>query len=213
MNLSGSLMQPNIGFDIRIPSGFSSVGSLASRELERLKQDPNELNKQVFGLLIMNRFLPANIDAGIVGGGVNSSVSEFLFNQLSYWASQNKFNIGVNVNYNTYSLNNDPTNDIRRREFIVGLQKSLFNNRLTVGAGGNFDVSSNTSSNVNRVAADVNVQFKITPDGRYILSAYNKSQYDLLLDANRNKRGVSIAYRKEFDNFNELFRRQQKALH
>lgn len=211
MNLSGSLMQPNIGFDIRIPSGFSSVGSLASRELERLKQDPNELNKQVFGLLIMNRFLPANIDAGIVGGGVNSSVSEFLFNQLSYWASQNKFNIGVNVNYNTYSLNNDPTNDIRRREFIVGLQKSLFNNRLTVGAGGNFDVSSNTSSNVNRVAADVNVQFKITPDGRYILSAYNKSQYDLLLDANRNKRGVSIAYRKEFDNFSELFRKQQKS--
>jgi tRNA-dihydrouridine synthase len=25
MNLSGSLMQPNIGFDIRIPSGFSSM--------------------------------------------------------------------------------------------------------------------------------------------------------------------------------------------
>ncbi len=210
MNLSGSLMQPNIAFDIRIPSGFSSVGSLASRELERLKQDPNELNKQVFGLLIMNRFLPANIDAGIVGSGVNTSVSEFLFNQLSYWASQNKFNIGVNVNYNTYSLNNDPTNDIRRREFIVGLQKTLFNDRLSVGAGGNFDVSSTTSNNVNRVAADVNVQYKITRDGRYVLSAYNKSQYDLLLDANRNKRGVSIAYRKEFDNFNELFKRNKK---
>jgi hypothetical protein len=210
MNLSGSLMQPNIAFDIRIPSGFSSVGSLASRELDRLKQDPNELNKQVFGLLIMNRFLPANIDAGIVGSGVNTSVSEFLFNQLSYWASQNKFNIGVNVNYNAYSLTNDPTNDIRRRELIVGLQKSLFNDRLTVGAGGNFDVSSTTSNNVNRVAADVNVQYKLTRDGRYVLSAYNKSQYDLLLDANRNKRGVSIAYRKEFDNFNELFNREKK---
>lgn len=210
MNLTGSLMQPNIAFDIRIPSGFSSAGSLASRELDRLKQDPNELNKQVFGLLIMNRFLPANIDAGIVGSGVNTSVSEFLFNQLSYWASQNKFNIGVNVNYNTYSLSSDPTADIRRREFIVGLQKSLFNDRLTVGAGGNFDVSSTASQNANRVAADVNVQYKLTRDGRYVLSAYNKSQYDLLLDANRNKRGVSIAYRKEFDNFNELFQRKHK---
>lgn len=212
MNLNGSLMQPNIDFDIRIPSGFSSAGSLAQRELDRLKQDPNELNKQVFGLLIMNRFLPANIDAGLVSSGVNNSVSEFLFNQLSYWASQNKYNVGVNVNYNTYSLSNDPTTDIRRREFIVGLQKTLFNERLTVGAGGNFDVSSATTNNnnANRVAADVNVQYKITRDGRYILSAYNKSQYDLLLDANRNKRGISIAYRKEFNNFNELFRKQNK---
>ncbi len=215
LKLSGSLLQPNVAFDIKMQSGNGSFSSRANQEIDRIKLDESELNKQVFGLLILNNFIPGNVNFGTVGGGVNTSVSEFIFNQLSYWASQNKLDLGVNLNYNAYTADgtvNSEEGNVKRREFIVGLQKSFLNGRLTIDAGGNIDVSNaSATNNSNRVAADVNVQYKITSDGRYTLNAYNKSQYDVILDNNRSKRGISFSYNKEFDDFKELFSKKKKS--
>lgn len=207
MKLTGSLLQPAIAFDLRTSESTSIISSYAYREIDRIKQDENELNKQVFGLLVLNRFIPTSVESGdnLFASGVNASVSEFLFNQLSYWASQNKYNVGVNLDYNTYSFaGSTEESEAKRRELIVGLEKSFFNDRLQVEAGGNFGVGG-TSEQSSRVAADIVLRYKLTKDGRYMINAYNKSQYDEILDANRNKRGVSISYQKEFNRLKELF--------
>jgi hypothetical protein len=89
LKLTGSLLLPDVAFDIRLPDE-TTLSSVAYQQVEKVKQDEGELNKQVFGLLILNRFLPTNSGAGNqnIGSDVNNSVSEFLLNQLSYWTSQ-----------------------------------------------------------------------------------------------------------------------------
>ncbi len=213
MHLTGSLLTPNIDFDIRQPKNESSMNSFASRKLGEIRADENEMNKQVFGLLMINRFLPPDANAGgLVSSGASTSVSEFLANQLSYWLSQNKYNIGFNLNYN--NANNSTTNsagtaaDIyqRRSELQLVLTKSFFHDRVSIDVGGNYDVNANNSTKQSNVyLSDFTMEYKITPDGRFIAKAFSRSQYDVIEERNRDTYGVSVSFQKDFNKLKELF--------
>ena len=218
MQLTGSLLTPNIAFDIRQPKSESSSNSFASRKLGEIRADENELNKQVFGLLMINRFLPPDANTGgLVSSGVTTSVSEFLFNQLSYWASQNKFNIGVGLNYtggSSTALPNSNGNivdpNLQRRELQLVLTKSFFHDRVSIDIGGNLDVNNTTQTNkANAYLSDFTVEYKITPDGRFAARAFSRSQYDIIEERNRDTYGVSLSFRKDFNKFGDLFRSER----
>lgn len=218
MRLTGSLLTPNIAFDIREPKNATSSNSFASRKLGEIRADENELNKQVFGLLMINRFLPPDANTGgLVSSGVTTSVSEFLSNQFSYWASQNKFNIGVDLNYNNGSSGlpntNGTTADLyaKRSELQLVLTKSFFHDRVSIDVGGNYDVNSTTSSKQsNAYLSDFTLEYKITPDGRFVAQAFSRSQYDVIEERNRDTYGVSLSFRKDFNKFGELFRSERE---
>lgn len=218
MNLSGSLLSPNIVFDIKIPESGGSISSYATRKLDEIKQDENELNKQVFGLLMLNRFLPPTFDPGIVTTSA-TSVGEFVANQLSYWLSQgfNKYGLDINVTTAEYgsSLTNptDPSQtDIRRKELQVALTKRFFNNRVSVDVGSNFDYGQNVTNNKqqnNIYLGDFTVEYKLTQDGRLSLKGFYRSNYDIIDERNRNKYGGSISFKKDFNKFSDIFRSQE----
>lgn len=217
MRLTGSLLTPNIAFDIREPKNATSSNSFASRKLGEIRADENELNKQVFGLLMINRFLPPDANTGgLVSSGVTTSVSEFLSNQFSYWASQNKFNIGVDLNYNNGSSalpnTTGTTADLyaKRSELQLVLTKSFFHDRVSIDVGGNYDVNSTTSSKQSSAyLSDFTLEYKITPDGRFVAQAFSRSQYDVIEERNRDTYGVSLSFRKDFNKFGELFRSER----
>ena len=63
--LQGELLQPKISFDIVLPQDqnyqvSSTVTTTVRTKLEQIRQEPNEMNKQVFALLILNRFIGEN---------------------------------------------------------------------------------------------------------------------------------------------------------
>ncbi len=217
MRLTGSLLTPNIAFDIREPKNATSSNSFTSRKLSEIRADENELNKQVFGLLMINRFLPPDANTGgLVSSGVTTSVSEFLSNQFSYWASQNKFNIGVDLNYNNGSSGlpntSGTTTDLyaKRSELQLVLTKSFFHDRVSIDVGGNYDVNSTTSSKQsNAYLSDFTLEYKITPDGRFVAQAFSRSQYDVIEERNRDTYGVALSFRKDFNKFGELFRSER----
>ena len=216
LKLRGSLLLPDVIFDIRLPDE-TTLSSVAYQQVEKVKQDEGELNKQVFGLLILNRFIPLSSGSGgqSLGSDVNNSVSQFLLNQLSYWTSQIRSDIDVNFNYQSYesSLNATNPNDItKRNELEVALTKRFFNDRLALEAGGNFDFASTngnptstpTNSSTN-VAGDFSVDYKITPDGRLSGKAFSKSQYDVVDERYKTKNGIALSYKREFTKLKELF--------
>ena len=102
LNLNDNLMSPNISFDISLPEASEQT----KRELESIlyvnNNDVNsqEMNQQVFGLLVLNRFLPTSTTGGADGGynagaqGLNNGY-EFVSNQLSNWASRLSDNFDV----------------------------------------------------------------------------------------------------------------------
>ena len=92
--LTGELMKPDIKFDITLPDESdtrvdASVIETVDIKLTQLKSEPSELNKQVFALLLLNRFVSRNpfASSGTDGGGMGSiarqSVSKLLTEQLN----------------------------------------------------------------------------------------------------------------------------------
>lgn len=234
LNLNGSLLAPDISFDIAVPDADAAIRNALDAKLQMIRLDQNELNKQVVGLLVLNRFLPAaplgsSANSNVVLG-VNNTVSEFLSNQLSLylsdWISKFVTQVELDINFRNYqneitSTDGQDVDFQNRRELQLALTKSFFNNRVEVDVGGNFDFgdangntnttqpdpndpNTNDSKIANNIAGDFEIRYNITGDGRIKLKVFRKGQYDVFQERNRNRTGIGIAYRKEFDSVKEI---------
>lgn len=165
LKLTGVLEKPNVAFDIKAIDPDPSIKSYVDQQLALLKTNEAELNKQVFGLLVMNRFLPQTntgsstiVSSGYLGGTAANTVSEFLSSQLSSYISNlldyaSVKNLDINIGYRQYDQVNtagttggSSTQGLvdTRRELQVALEQRLLNNRLVINAGGNLDFGNNT---------------------------------------------------------------------
>ena len=121
LTMSNNLVSPKLDFDIRLPSvetggaaASSEFGTAIENKLRKLRQDESQMNKQVFALLVLNRFLPENTSdffSGSNSGGLNtqaegvarSSVSKLISEQLGRLASG--ILKGFDVNFDPLSQN------------------------------------------------------------------------------------------------------------
>ena len=162
LKLAGSLLAPDINFDINIPDADQAIRTEVDSKLALIRLDQNELNKQVVGLLVLNRFLPVvpigtSQNANIANGATNT-VSEFVANQLSIyltdWISKFITEVQLDIKYHNYQNTVTGTgtstasqdNFDNRRELQLALTKSFFNDRVEVDVGGNFDFGQNTTT-------------------------------------------------------------------
>jgi len=207
LSLEGSLDAPLITLDIQIPDLQSSslVGSI-DRKLNELRSDPNELNNQVFGLLIFNSFIVSdNSVSGIGTMGSNlalKSISSLISNKLNDLASNVIKGVDVNINVNSYEsqyVNDGAGGNVT--EIGLEVSKQLFNDRLSISAGGNLDLTDGGSESGGYAAliGDFVLEYKLTENGRYRVRVFSKSDYDQLLNENSTKNGISIFYNRTFD--------------
>ena len=205
LSLNGTISAPEINLDIKIPEQESnSVVSIVNRKLNDLRNDPNELNNQVFGLLIFNSFIvPDNTTSTFssLGSGIAySSLSSLVSSQLNKLAGKAFKGVDVNVNVNSYeSQYVDNGNGGNITEIGVQIKKQLFDDRLSISAVGNVDISNSDESSYAGFLGDFIIEYKLTEDGTYRLKVFSKSDYDQLLNENTNRNGVSIFYNKSFD--------------
>ena len=196
--LEGKLFNPSITFDISLPGSDEGTRDM----VERLITTEQEMNRQVFSLLVLNRFLPTTTDQynTALGYGVGSTSSELLSNQLSNWLSQISSDFDIGVNYR-------PGDEISSQEVEVALSTQLFDDRViidgNVGVAGTHPTGTQRASNI---IGDVNIEVKITPEGKFRIKAFNRSNTFDVLNANSPyTQGVGLFYRKEFDSLGELF--------
>ncbi len=223
MILTGALSHPDIEFSIDMPVLTGRLKSLIDSRFRELRQDKNELNRQVFGLIVLKRFLPP---ASSAGGGTNitnvgfNTISEMISSQLSLYlsdllqafVSDIDFISDINVNLNFQLVDNldDDLNQTGQSSGTLnfGVSPSFLDGRLQVRLGGNVDMGTNNSiSNPSNsqapIGADFLIEYKIRPDGRFRIRAYNRTENNFTERVNRT--GVGVNYRKEFDTFAELF--------
>jgi hypothetical protein len=191
LNLTGKLMNPNIGFSIDIPQ----VPETVTQQINSLDQD--NLNKQFLSLVVLSTFQPLPGLSQEAVGGTPINTGEVLSNQINHWLSQITGNVNVGVNYQS---GDKATTD----EFDVALSTQLWNDRISingnVGVGGTSKVNQSTSSTSN-VVGDVDVELKLNKTGSMRMKAFNKANDDVTYDKGPYTQGVGVFWRKEFDRF------------
>ena len=202
LKMTDNLLNPNITFDVDLPN--SDLQTLTDVRNKIGIGNVQEMNRQVFGLLVLNRFFPTEDQNQVLqqaGGFFQSSSAEMVSNQLSNWLSKisNDFDIGLNYR---------PGDDITSDEVQASLSTQLFNSRIIVD--GNVGVA-NTQSNSSNIVGDVNIEYKITSDGRFRVRAFNKSNdINTLVKNAPFTQGVGLSYQKDFDKLGDLFRKWKR---
>ena len=202
MHLTQNLFNPNIGFDILLPRSDENAKS-AVRSLVSTDQ---EMNKQVFSLLILNKFLPQSDVEEMEGdrlGFVEATTSEVLSNQLSNMISNFSDDFDLGFNYR-------PGDEISNDEVAVAMSTQLFNDKLTVktNVGVSHDNESSGGINNSSLIGDVDVEYKLNPpEGNLRVHAFNESnEYDIAkVDQANYTQGLGLFYQESFDNAGELF--------
>jgi len=213
--MKGQLLKPEISFDVTLPEGNYNVAadivSSSRTKLAQLRQQPSELNKQVFALLLLNRFIGENPFASEAGsGGVGSlarqSVSKILSQQLNDLAGN--LIEGVELNFDLESTDDYTTgNRTDKTDLNVGLSKRLLNDRLKVTVGSSFGIEGAQQANqqTTNIAGDVSVDYQLSKDGQYMLRAYRKNQYQVALQGQVVETGVGFIITMDYNKFREIF--------
>jgi hypothetical protein len=218
LNMKGELMKPAITFDISLPNRNYNVArdvvDNVQYRLTQLESQPSELNKQVFALILLNRFVAENpFVSGAGGGGVEamarSSVSKILSEQLNQLAGN--LIEGVDLNFDLVSSEDYTTGSLQNRtDLNVGLSKQLLSDRLKVSVGSNFELEGPRKSNQssNNIAGNVALDYQLSKDGRYMLRAYRKNEYQGVVEGYLIETGVGFIFTLDYNQFKELFARK-----
>jgi hypothetical protein len=218
--IKGELMKPDITFDILLPTENSNVSSevinLTQKRLSQLRQDPNELNKQVLSLLVMNRFIgedPFSSEAGgtSVSAMAKSSASQILTNQMNDLTKDLIKGVELNFDLNSTEVYSSGQRE-EKTDLNVGVTKKLLNDRLKVTVGSNFGLEGPQQANQQNYnfAGDVTIDYQLSRDGRYKLKAYRVNKYQVALQGEVMETGVGFTITMDYKKFKELL---QKSKH
>ena len=208
LNLSDNLTNPLVKFNINFPT----LDTQTKGFVQSLFASQDEINKQVFSLLILNKFYTpdymnstdmAERNAGYQAGV--TTATELVSNQLSRWLSQISNNFDIGFSYR-------PGDNITTNEIEVALSTQILNDRVTLSANGNVDVGgtknvTSNSTNSSNIAGDFDVEVKLNKQGTLKLKAYSHTDEKIVYNATETIQGVGVSYQETFDTFRELLHR------
>jgi hypothetical protein len=224
--LSNKLLKPDIRYEIYLPNAQEEIRSALAGQMPT----EAEVTKQFLSLLVINSFWPNNTGGTTSASNISGSsasyvvATEFFSNQLSNWLSTGSWDVGVNLR---------PQDQMSSAEVDLALSRQFLNNRLNITGGVNYGGTqlnnpnptaavAQTNTNQNTVMGDVNVDYKLTKNGKVSIKAFNKAndQYISISQSDQSlyKQGVGLVYREEFNRvgdllkyyWNMVFRRKKK---
>jgi len=216
LKLRGAIMQPEISFDIQLrPEDKGIFGGAVNAKLNMLNEDPSALNKQVFALLVLGRFIQENPlqteGSSGVTTAIRSTVGKFLSAQLNKLSS--KLVPGVELNFDVQSYEDYGSGQPEGRTQVdIGAKKQLFNERLTVQVGGVVDVEGAKAkqNSASDITTDVTVEYKLTKDGRYRLKGFSHNQYEGAIEGQLVETGIGLMYVRDFNRWKNFFKSKRK---
>ncbi|MCF0073670.1 translocation/assembly module TamB domain-containing protein [Dyadobacter sp. CY261] len=212
--ITGNLTTPNITFNI-VPG--ATIDEQIKSDIQNqtfwndMVNNPSEMNKQAFALLITNKFITDQSSSGFnIGSSAEAvarqSVSQLLSDQLNNLASDLIKGVDLNIGLNSTA---DQTTGART-DLNLGLSKAFLNDRLKISVGKNFELESQgNSGNSTEVFDNIALDYSLSRDGRYMFRGYRKNQYQSILEGFIVETGVSFIITADYDLFREIFRKQR----
>lgn len=213
LNVNGELLRPEISFRLDMPETQRGAlgGNVYSRVLQ-VNQQEDELNKQVFSLLVLNRFFPSTGSDGSGGGTeaiARSSVSQVLSGQLNALSSNLLGNSGIDLDLDLDSFTDYQGNTPEERtQLNVSARKQLFDDRLVVQVGSQVDVEggSQNSQQASGLLGNVSIEYLLTENGRYRLRGFQRNEFESIIDGPLIVTGFGVIFNREFNTFRQLWK-------
>lgn len=193
IHLKNSLFNPDVSFSIDLTNVEDDTREIIFAALDTT--DQSEMSQQILSLILIGSFSYTT-----AGPNIGATGFRLLSNQIGNWLSKISKDFDIGFNY-------QPGTELTEEELKVALRTQLFNDRLLID--GNFGVRGTTpSQNTSNVVGDINLEYQITEDGRFRIKAFNRTNDISFLEDNAPyTQGVGIFYRKEFESFRDLFKR------
>ncbi len=208
LDLNGPLLSPDIDFDIVIedyPRSNVNIDTEVRAFLNKIKNDEQEMNRQVFSLLVFRKFSPPNSFS--TGGTLGSSVSEFVSNQLSYWISQVDENL--TIDFDLGELDADAL-----KTFQLRVSYAFMDGKLIITRDGGF-TDQNQEATLSSITGDWTVEYLLSKDGKLRIKIFKRTNYDQLSASTGNNDelitgGFSLLYTTSFDSIKDLFNKNKQ---
>jgi translocation and assembly module TamB len=212
--IKGELLAPEISFQLDLAESKRNIfGGALYGKIQDINTRESELNKQVFALLLLKRFISDNPFENRAGSDVAStarrSVSKLLTEQLNRLSQNVK---GIELTFDVQSSEDYSSGEAEAQTQVqLGLQKSLLDDRLIVKVSGNFEVEGEASdqNSVSDYIGDLALEYKLTEDGRFRITGFRNTNFDMI-SGELIETGVGLIYIKDYNTLRELFRANAK---
>ncbi len=228
--LRGTLKDPQPEFEFQFPfdNPLKSDPIAAEYLKTRFQEDKTALMNQVASLLLFNQFMSTDqplITGNNTGNFVTRSVGQLLSatlsSSLNSWLQKvlNTKSVNLITNINTGDLNFQKGASQKELTNVgnFGVRTAFLNNKLLLTVAGNVDYrlgQAVATSNSNFLfTPDVSFEYLISPNGQLRVIGFNRSDADIGDIAGvtrRNRTGIQLSYRKDFDTFTEFFTNENK---
>jgi len=192
LELQESLLKPTISFDIEAPKASESERSI----INRIKSDPDELNRQFFSLLLWKSFQPLAGQAG----NTNSAALDLVSNQINALLAKVSTDYKLNVNMNSDQLSGD-------NSYEFGISKGFLDDRLILS--GSFGVENQKADETNQssLIGDVNLEYLLNQTGTFRINIFNKSNDQSTIQTAKQglfTQGIGLYYKEDFNSFKDF---------
>ena len=219
LNVDGALLEPEISFAMDMPEDQQALsGGAVYGRIQQLNGQESELNKQVFSLLVFNRFFTATGSSGSSGGPASiarDNVNKVLSGQLNNFSDKIIGKTGVDLNFELDSYDSRVGNTASTTtELEINAQKKLLNDRLIVQVGSSVNVEGTNQADEGGtpVIGNVNLQYLLTEDGKYRLKAFRKNEFESVIDGQLIVTGIAFIFNREFNKFRELWTKTAREI-
>ena len=209
IHLTDRLMQPNVTFDIVVPSADSDVQNIIASALAT----PESKSQQFLYLIIANSFISETSNAMTTSMGASATAAtgfEMLSNQFSNWLSNDDYKIVLRYRPRTEQMSD---------ELDFGFSKGLINNRLLIEVEGNYIVDKAQVVNANsNFTGEAYLTWLIDRAGTLRLKGFTHTIDRFDENQGLQETGIGIYFKEEFNNAKDLrmrlknrFKREKKA--
>ncbi|WP_297335094.1 translocation/assembly module TamB domain-containing protein [Algoriphagus sp.] len=203
MNLRGELLSPefDFGFDFSQFPSSGEIQTAISAFQSRIANNEQEMNRQVFSVIMTRSFSPEGQFAGV--NSFSNSLGQLLSSQLNSFLGQVDKNLEVNIDLASLDQNALET-------FQLSVAYTFLDGRLRVSRDGGF-TGNNGQADAASIIGDWQAEYMITEDGVYRLRVFNRNNFNtftsLSLSRNVATYGVSLSQNISFNSFSELFKK------
>jgi hypothetical protein len=196
--LTGTMEEPVIQFDIQAPQA-DDVGETL---INRIKSDPDELNRQFFSLMISRQFQPLAGSTTASGSGAVDLIT-------------NQINQALARVSNDYRLKLDIDNDVVSGDntFEFGVSKGFLDDRLILSGSfgvesyGEEEVDDNGNVHTGQLIGDLNLEYLLNESGTFRVNIFNESTDNTVIQERGEgdfTQGAGLSYKEDFESFDDF---------